>query len=467
MLSLTLTGGSFCMSTTTRWAASLAALAFMVLLLFSIQLAAEEKKSTQTLITNVHVWDGVSEGVTERMNVLVENNLIKKLRASESDAHAEATVIDAAGKVMIPGLIDAHWHLSLIEAFDMLKDDVDWMWWGAVAGKDAEAVLMRGFTTVRDVGGPAIGLARAIDQGKIPGPRVYPSGPFISQTSGHGDFRNYTQTHPNMTADKRFMDEHFVFLSDGPAEVTRATREALRLGASQIKVMAGGGTASPYDPLHTVQYSLEELQAAVDAAADWGTYVLVHAYNDESVRRSIEAGVKTIDHGVLMSEDIVKTIAKKEVWVVPTIAVVTTNSYEGILEFLGPVVAEKFKALNSATLNMMEYLKKHRAKVGFGTDFFGPMANQIKQSQEFEARLVAWDSREILMQATSNNAEILKLSGQLNPYTEGPLGVIQEGAYADLLIVEGNPLNDVTILGDPANNIKVIMKDGVIYKDTL
>ena len=168
-----------------------------------------------------------------------------------------------------------------------------------------------------------------------------------------------------------------------------------------------------------------------------------------------------------MSEDIVKTIAKKEVWVVPTIAVVTTNSYEGILEFLGPVVAEKFKALNSATLNMMEFLKKHKAKVGFGTDFFGPMANQIKQSQEFEARLVAWDSREILMQATSNNAEILKLSGQLNPYTEGPLGVIQEGAYADLLIVEGNPLNDVTILGDPANNIKVIMKDGVIYKDTL
>ena len=422
---------------------------------------------SQTLFKNVHVWDGTSDGVTKRINVLVEDNLVKKLRATESDIHAEANVINAEGKIMIPGLIDAHWHLSLVEAFDKLKDDVDWMWWGAVAGKDAEAVLMRGFTTVRDVGGPAIGLARAIDQGKIPGPRVYPSGPFISQTSGHGDFRNYSQTHPNMTSDKRFMDEHFVFISDGPAEVTRATREALRLGASQIKVMAGGGTASPYDPLHTVQYSLEELRAAVNAASDWGTYVVVHAYNDESVRRCIEAGVKTIDHGVLLSEELVKTIAEKEVWVVPTIAIVTTNTYESILEFLGPVVAEKFKALNSATLDMMKYLKKHQVKVGFGTDFFGPMANQVKQNLEFEARLAAWDSREILKQATSNNAEILKLSGPLNPYTEGPLGVIQEGAYADLLIVEGNPLDDVKLLGDPENNIKVIMKDGKIYKNTL
>jgi len=438
---------------------------FLILLIYNNTSIAQDKPSKQILITNVKVWDGTSEKLINS-DVLVEGNLIKQVRKDIS-APGDATIIDGGGKTLIPGLIDAHWHLSIIDAPHKLSNDVDWMWWGAVAGNNAKDVLMRGFTTVRDAGGPANGLATAIDQGKIPGPRVYPSGPFISQTSGHGDFRNYSQTHPNMTDDKRFTDKYFTFLSDGPDEVTRSTREALRLGATQIKLMAGGGTASPYDPLHTVQFSPEELKAAVNAAADWGTYIMVHAYNDASVLRCVEAGVKSIEHGVLLNEEVIEIIAEKKVWVVPTIAIVTNNTYESILEFLGPAVAEKFKVLNSGTLKMMRLLKKHNVKVGFGTDFFGPMEIQIKQSLEFGARLVEWNSREILMQATSINAEILKMSGELNPYKDGKLGVIENGAYADLLIVDGNPLEDIRVLENPDKNLKIIMKDGVIYKNTL
>jgi len=270
-----------------------------------------------------------------------------------------------------------------------------------------------------------------------------------------------------MTDDNRFTDKYFTFISDGPDEVTRSTREALRLGATQIKLMAGGGTASPYDPLHTVQFSPEEIKAAVNAAADWGTYVMVHAYNDASILRCVDAGVKSIEHGVLLNEEVIKVIAEKNVWVVPTIAIVTNNSYESILAFLGPEVAEKFKALNSGTLNMMALLKKYNVKVGFGTDFFGPLELQVKQSSEFGARLAEWNSLEILMQATSINAEILKMSGKLNPYIDGKLGVIKNGAYADLLIVDGNPLEDIRVLENPDKNLKIIMKDGVIYKNTL
>jgi imidazolonepropionase-like amidohydrolase len=189
----------------------------------------------------------------------------------------------------MPGLIDSHVHLAITEPIAVLRDQQDWMFWGATSGKEAEKMLLRGFTTVRDAGGPAIGLARAIDQGKIPGPRVYPSGPVISQTSGHGEHRRYTEPHPNMEgANRSFFAQHLEFLADGVPEVLRATREALRLGATQIKVMAGGGVSSSTDPLHTVQYLPDELEAAVKAAEDWDTYVLVHVYEDEGILRSID-----------------------------------------------------------------------------------------------------------------------------------------------------------------------------------
>ena len=187
-------------------------------------------------------------------------------------------------------------------------------------------MLLRGFTTVRDIGGPTVGLARAIDGGLLPGPRILSSGPFISQTSGHGDFRNYNDPHPVMTGNLSFLDrEGWVYIADGADEVTRAVREALRRGAVQIKVMAGGGVSSPYDPLDTVQYTPEEMRAAVVAAENWGTYVAVHAYTDRAVRMAVEAGVKSIEHGPFITEATMKLLAERGAYLCPTARISLTS----------------------------------------------------------------------------------------------------------------------------------------------
>jgi imidazolonepropionase-like amidohydrolase len=228
------------------------------------QLRAQEEtdKPSYVLIQNVNIFDGVND-VLKPGSVLIENNLIKEV-GDNIQAPDGASLIDGDGRTLMPGLIDAHVHLTIPEPIDSLRNKVDWMYWGVVSGEEARRMLLRGFTTVRDAGGPAIGLARAIDQGKLPGPRVYPSGPVISQTSGHGEHRNYTEPHPNMPGNTpSFFNQHLEFLADGKPEVLRATREALRLGATQIKLMAGGGVSSSTDPLHTVQFLPEELKAEI------------------------------------------------------------------------------------------------------------------------------------------------------------------------------------------------------------
>lgn len=425
------------------------------------------KIEAQTLFTNVNIFDGTTNQLIKGKDVLVEKNLISKI-GSNLGVPEGTTVIDGQGKTLMPGLIDAHVHLAITEPLDVLRDKQDWMYWGAVSGKEAEYMLLRGFTTVRDAGGPAIGLARAIDQGKLPGPRVYPSGPVISQTSGHGEHRHYTEPHPNMPGNTpHFWNQHLEFLADGVPEVLRATREVLRLGASQVKVMAGGGVSSAVDPLHTVQYLPEELEAAVRAARDYDTYVLVHCYNDESIIRSINAGVLSLDHATLMTEKSAKLIKEKDVFVVPFFSMLGLTE-EVVSQVLGEEAVGKFMVVRNGAQNQMRLLKKYDIeKVGFSTDIIGNSAALKKQNNEFGYRLEGWSSYEILKQATSTNAELLKLSGKLNPYKQGALGIIQEGAYADILLVEGNPIEDIKILEDYENNMKLIMKDGKIYKNTL
>jgi len=284
---------------------------------------AEDKKEvlpTQTLFTNVHVWDGTSDGLTKRINVLIENNLIKKVRAKREDAHDKAVVIDGNGKVLMPGLIDTHTHIAVPEQLGTLTNDVDSIYWGISAAQVTEDWLMRGYTTVRDAGGPATSIKKAVEDGKVAGPRIYPSGPVISQTSGHGDHRANNTPHPNFPGNKPHAMQTvagFELLCDGVPEVLRCAREVLRSGATQLKVMVGGGASSSFGPLYTLQYLPEEIEAAVRAARDYDTYVMVHAYHDDSIIRAIDAGVRSIEHGTLMTEKGMKKIMEKDAWISP------------------------------------------------------------------------------------------------------------------------------------------------------
>jgi imidazolonepropionase-like amidohydrolase len=429
----------------------------------SANLGKEKVAKQQTLFTNIKVFNGIDDKLIAQ-DVLVEGNLIMKM-GKGLKAGKGAIVIDGGGHVLMPGIIEAHNHLSLPISPEEIFNDKDWFYVGAAGAEEARRYLMRGWTTVRDIGGPTQDLKRAIDDGVVLGPRIYTSGPIISQTSGHGDFRDSNDPNPNMVTEKSFWYQKCVFIADGPDEVTRAVRESLRLGAVQIKMMAGGGVSSKYDPLDAVQYSLEEFRAGVKAAENWNTYVAVHAYTDRSIQIAIEAGVKVIEHGQLMTEETAKLMAEKGIWLSTQAQVL--NVPEEQLAFLSSVSMKKYRRVKEGLDNQMKYAKKHGLKVAFGTDLFGTRQNFNDTVKEFSARLQWFTPVEILRQATSGNAELLELTGPLNPYQDGPLGVIKEGAYADLLIVDGNPLKDIRVLEDTENNIRIIMKDGVIYKNTL
>jgi imidazolonepropionase-like amidohydrolase len=258
-------------------------------------------------------------------------------------------------------------------------------------------------------------------------------------------------------------EQRYTLLADGPAEVRRATRESLRQGATQIKVMAGGGISSDYDPIDTTQYSIEELRAAVESAEDWNTYVAVHAYTDAAVNRSLDAGVKVIEHGHLVSEKTLKRIKSEG-------AFLSSQSFGFVRIFMkGNEDLSNTKAgqVMAGTDSLMNNAKKLGIPVAFGTDAVGSMRAYEAGIKEFGYRLRWFDSLEILKQATSHNAKLLMLTGPRNPYQKGPLGVIKPGAYADLLIVDGDPLTDIKVLEEPAKNIQLIMKDGRIYKNNL
>ena len=437
-----------------------------IIVLFIAAPSMAQQEDFPILFTNVNVFDGVNEELIENANVFVVGNLIAEV-STEPLAAANARIIDGGGRTLMPGLMDAHVHLALVRRPSEILNQYDWMYVGALANEQAEKMLLRGFTTVRDIGGPTVGLHRAIEEGQIIGPRLFSSGPYITQTSGHGDFRNYNDLHPGIYGQYSLMEmQGWLIMADGPAEVTRAVREALRYGAKQIKMMAGGGVSSPYDPLHTIQGGPEEFSAAVRAAEQWGTYVAVHAYTDEAVRQAVEAGVKSIEHGPFLTQKTMKLMAKNDVFLAPTARIsLTTPEVVG----LDPTssTAEKLRQVNQGASNQLKWAKQYGVTLVFSTDQFGAPENFKIQSDEFLTLAEVFEPIEVLRMATSNVAALLELSGELHPYREGPLGVIQEGAYADLLLIDGNPLEDVTLLADYENNIDLIMKDGVIYKNTL
>ena len=435
--------------------------------LFSFGLSAQNV----ILIENVNVWDGTSDELDKNISVLIENNLIKKVAENISEPNG-AVIIDGGGKTLIPGLSDVHVHLSANMSGGQARNDAHWMYTSIRTAKAAENFLMLGFTTVRDLGGPVFGIKRAVDEGLTPGPRIYPSGAYISQTSGHGDMRSANEPSVQLSGGQMNASDAvlgWAFVVDGVPEVLKASRENLRKGATQLKVMAGGGIASDFDPIHSVQFTTEELEAAVQAAADWDTYVAVHIYESKGAIRSLNAGVKCLDHGHLINEETIKLIKEKDAWLVPQAFWTETPASFWVpgSDTIPEALNKKIQPVLVGTDNVFKLAKKYDINVGFGSDAYGDLGYEAYALTEFTTRAKWYSPLEILKQATSENARLLSLSGKINPYTEGKLGVVEEGAYADLLIYEGNPLKNIEVVAHPEKNLKLIMKDGKIYKNEL
>lgn len=415
------------------------------------------------LIKNVRIFDGINEKAFQG-NILIEDNKIKTISENPIQVaeNANVTIIDGQGKFLMPGLIDAHWHayLSCNTMMDLLTADNGYT--QLKAGREAEATLQRGFTTIRDAGGPVFGLKRAIDEGIITGPRIYPSGSLISQTGGHGDFRAiYEEPRPFDCCGLTHTEEiGAAIIADGADAVTVAARNNLRLGASQIKLMTGGGVASLYDRLQDTQFFEEEIHAAVKAAEDAGTYVMVHVYVPRAIQRAIHAGVRSIEHGHLIDEPTMQLIAEKDVWLSMQPFTMGDNQYPT------PEQQEKHEMVVHGTDNTYQLARKYKVKLAWGTDLLFNPANTKNESQGI-IKLQKWFSNyEILKMVTHDNAELLSLSGARNPYP-GKLGVIEEGALADMIIIDGDALDDITLLGKPEENFRMIMKNGKIYKNRL
>ncbi|HEY9291660.1 MAG TPA: amidohydrolase family protein, partial [Microlunatus sp.] len=280
------------------------------------------ESAATTVFDNVRVLDSRTGTVGPSSRVVVRGNLITSIGAGDDHGAADdleiaegARRVDGAGRVIMPGLIDAHWHAAFATVPLAVSMRADPGYIHLLAGRSATDTLLRGFTSVRDAGGPTFGLKQAIDSGVVPGPRIFPSGAMISQTGGHGDFRSPGDIPRGRLGHHSHTDLlGATAVADGVDEVLRAAREQLMLGASQLKVMAGGGVASFYDPLDVTQYTEAELHAAVEAAANWGTYVMVHAYTPQSVQQAIRAGVRSIEHGQLLDEETVAMIAEHQLW---------------------------------------------------------------------------------------------------------------------------------------------------------
>jgi len=479
--------------------------ALLLILTAATPAMAANIPSAVTLFKNVRIFDGESDKLLQGQDVLVVNNLIKQIGPNiptsgtyEVDVKSggvtkktvslggaqgytvytagdgaearknlvQVNVIDGGGRTLMPGLTDAHWHVIYagLHSLDELRtEEVDYI--HAQMIKEAGKTLMRGFTTVRDLGGGGFGLKKAIDTGVAPGPRILPSGTHIGITGGHADYtESWHQPRRFGGAMDRYEQIESFRKVAGVPDMLDAVRFNLKRGASQIKILMGGGVASTYDPLDVNEFTFEEVKAAVDVATNWGTYVTVHIYTSEGIKKAIKAGVKGIEHGHLMNEEVAKLMAENGVWL--SIQPFSPDT-PGALEALGPEKFKKFLEMANGFPKTMDYVKKYKINLAFGTDLsFTPEYNgaQANALTKFSKWL---SNAELLKLITSQNARYFELSGERHPYKQGPLGVIQEGAYADILLVDGNPLDDVAILGDDGKNIPLIMKDGVIYKNTL
>jgi len=403
------------------------------------------------VFANCAVLDGTIKERREDYHVLVEGNRIREI-SDRPLRSAAAETIDLKSRTLMPGLIDAHVHVLAVDAALARLSERPVTLLTLQAAKVLEAMLQRGFTTIRDAAGADGGLAEAVEDGLVHGPRIFPSGMALSQTGGHGDTRPRTQ--PVDTCACCAGGLAMSRIADGVAECRRAARDELRKGATQIKIVASGGVASPYDPILNLQYSEEEVRAIVEEAQAWHTYVMAHAYSPEAIRRSIDFGVRSIEHANLIDGATAEHVAGADAFVVPTLV-----TYDALYRFgreLGfpEVSMAKLTEVREAGLGSLEILQKAGVKIGFGTDLLGPMHRY--QSHEFMIRAEVMSPFDIIRSATNVNAKLLNRAGEL--------GVVTPGARADLIAVDGDPLADLSLLDGQGEHLTHIMKDGVFYK---
>lgn len=491
------------------------------MLLSAAVVTATELPESVTLFKNVNIFDGKSDKLMRGYDVLVVKNLIKKvaknipdsgtyeldvttggykeidiatpdydgyiIRITNEEAKTEkkqvmVNVIDGGGRTLMPGLIEGHGHLQMNgTSLTDIENNRNWEELAVRSAAKAKAALMDGFTTWRDAGGMGAGLRKSIDAGLVEGPRIYPAGAFLGPSGSHADFRNFTT--PNETvygANSSGARLGLTFTADGVDMIKTGARQNFMQGATQIKIMSSGGVASAFDPWQLDAYSAEEISAAVEVAEAYGSYVMSHAYSKVSLLRCLNNGVKTLEHAFMFDGEVAELMEEKG-------AYMTTNMHAfspelGKIEAISssPAASRKAETAQAAFGNYLDNVRKYQPKVGFQADCVG-FGDSCQKQTDHEIFLSAkfFGNLFALKSLTSVNGEIVKLSGEvLDPYFEGKLGVIEEGAYADMLLVDGNPLEDITVIGASEKwfdapsrvgkeTLRIIMKDGKIYKNTL
>ncbi|SMP00746.1 amidohydrolase family protein [Shimia sagamensis] len=447
---------------------------------------AAQDAPTPILFTNVNVWDGESDKLLENANVVVTGNLITEV-SSTPLAVANAKIIDGGGRSLMPGLIESHVHVNLqhmLGGYDTIELR-DWQEIGAMGAVTAQSLLKDGWTTIRDPGANAVGIKKVVDRGEMAGPRMYQAGGVISQTSGHGDFR---------LAGQRLLEERYTFkgyrlgfayIVDGRDATLSAARQNLANGATFLKMMMGGGIFSTKDPLHTKQSSDEEIQAVVEAATQWDTYVTAHIFLPEHARRAIGFGLKEILHIPYLDVETAEFMVEKGVFYNPQLSQSSPDVLEATFGAEESVTKAKARVTQEAmqqTTKVIQQVPELLETMTFGADIVTNTKANALRTRDHEMWFWAenFGILPTLKAMTSNGGKLAALTGKNNPYPDGPLGVIKPGAYADILLIDGNPLEDITLLGASAKMfdapertagdipaMDLIMKDGVIYKNTL
>ena len=441
--------------------------------------ATESEALPQTLFKNVNIFNGTEDKLYENHQVLVEGNMIRAISALAIETREGAMVIDGSGRTLMPGFIENHAHLMLPgPSLPAMEANSTWEDLAIHGTKMAEMYLMQGFTTVRDAGGANAGLRRAIDAGTIVGPRFYPAAAFLSTRGGHADFANFTAPPGEQSNFSRLNMAQEV---DSVAEVNKFARNNFRMGATQLKYMQSGGVVSAFDPWELLAGSQAELEAVVQVANEYGSYVMAHSYRKEAIMGALNAGVRSIEHGFMFDCEISELMKDKNAYITTNL----TAFDPGLLDIPAvknvPASLAKAISASAAFSGYLDNMRKCPAKRGYHTDCVGTVsACNIQIAYEKHLNNEFFGPYTSLVAMTSVGGEIAAMSGEfMNPYPAGKLGVVEKGAYADLLLIDGNPFEDFSVVGtgdkwfgaeprpESPETIRIIMKDGKIFKNTL